>query len=74
MASCNLDRGFLMVAGDSVLGFKGKKEKIFADNAVGEIFEARNHSPKYTYTSFFLKKQYAMRGHAHSTSISNREK
>ena len=38
MASCNLDRGFLMVVGDSVLGLKGKT-KVFADNALGEIFE-----------------------------------
>jgi hypothetical protein len=46
-----------MVAGDSVLGFKGKKEKIFADNAVGEMFEARNHSAKYTYTRWNENKQ-----------------
>jgi hypothetical protein len=45
-----------MVVGDSVLGFKGKT-KVFADHALGEIFEARNHSKRYTYTRWTENKR-----------------
>ena len=43
MVSPTLDRGFMMVVGDSVLGFKkpgetGARVKVFADNRIGAIF------------------------------------
>ena len=44
-----------MVVGDSVLGIK-RETKVFADNAMGAIFDARNHK-KYTYTKWTGNKQ-----------------